>query len=146
MKTDLVNSGDRDHPQVEIFKSFRVSVQDPTRVVLPVVRQQPKTTFFTFIFLIGSQALKRYNITDDWREYALYLFHGDEERCLGLEEKPLLLFKQMDKEGRKPMFMLRRHKATLTGFVTRNGVYHGPSDAVRATEDSNVSCHYLLLL
>jgi len=28
---------DRDNPQVEIFKSFRVSIDDPCRVVLPVV-------------------------------------------------------------------------------------------------------------
>lgn len=42
--------------------------------------------------------------------------HGDQERCLGLEEKPLLLFKQLDKEGRKPMFMLRRHAAPVEGW------------------------------
>ena len=29
--------GDRDNPQVEIFKSFRVSIDDPCEVVLPVV-------------------------------------------------------------------------------------------------------------
>ena len=34
-------SGDRDDPQVEIFKSFRVSIEDPCRVVLPVVRITP---------------------------------------------------------------------------------------------------------
>ncbi|KAH9828158.1 Protein STE50 [Teratosphaeria destructans] len=89
--------GDRDNPQVEIFKSFRVSIEDPCRVVLPV-------------------ALKRYNITDDWRQYALYIVHGDQERCLGLEEKPLMLFKQLDKEGRKPMFMLRRHASPQEGW------------------------------
>ncbi|KAF2162140.1 hypothetical protein M409DRAFT_69351 [Zasmidium cellare ATCC 36951] len=88
---------DKDNPQVEIFKSFRVSIDDPCRVVLPV-------------------ALKRYNITDDWRQYALYIVHGDQERCLGLEEKPLLLFKQLDKEGRKPMFMLRRHASPQEGW------------------------------
>ncbi|KAI6883966.1 hypothetical protein KC355_g21859, partial [Hortaea werneckii] len=68
---------DRDNPQVEIFKSFRVSIEDPCKVVLPV-------------------ALKRYNITDDWRQYSLYIVHGDQERCLGLQEKPLMLFKQLD--------------------------------------------------
>lgn len=32
------NTGiDRDNPQVEIFKSFRVSIEDPCKVVLPVV-------------------------------------------------------------------------------------------------------------
>jgi hypothetical protein len=67
-----------------------VSMEDPCRKVLPA-------------------ALKRYNIQADWRQYALYIVHGDQERCLGLEEKPLILFKQLDREGRKPMFMLRRN-------------------------------------
>jgi hypothetical protein len=88
---------EKDNPQVEIFKSFRVSIDDPCRVVLPV-------------------ALKRYNITDDWRQYALYIVHGDMERCLGLDEKPLMLFKQLDREGRKPMFMLRRHASPQEGW------------------------------
>ncbi|CAK3978063.1 related to MAPKKK cascade kinase regulator Ste50 [Lecanosticta acicola] len=93
---------DRDNPQVEIFKSFRVGIEDPCRTVLPV-------------------ALKRYNITDDWRQYALYIVHGDQERCLGLDEKPLLLFKQLDKEGKKPMFMLRRHASPQEGWVGAAG-------------------------
>ena len=38
-------SGDRDNPQVEIFKSFRVSIEDPCRVVLPVVRPPSPTPF-----------------------------------------------------------------------------------------------------
>ncbi|KAL8868559.1 MAG: hypothetical protein Q9198_008137, partial [Flavoplaca austrocitrina] len=82
----------RDAPSVEIFKSFRVSMEDPCHKVLPA-------------------ALKKYNINADWRQYALYIVFGDQERCLGMEEKPLILFKQLDREGRKPMFMLRRHAA-----------------------------------
>ena len=74
---------------VEIFKSFRVSMDDPCYKVLP-------------------EALKKYNINADWKQYALYIVYGDEERCLELEEKPLKLFKQLDNEGRKPMFMLRK--------------------------------------
>ncbi|KAI5807028.1 hypothetical protein EDC01DRAFT_10710 [Geopyxis carbonaria] len=77
---------------VEIFKSFRVSMDDPCHKVLPA-------------------ALKRYNIQADWRQYALYIVHGDQERCLQLDERPLILFKQLAKEGRKPMFMLRRNAA-----------------------------------
>ncbi|KAI9818269.1 MAG: Adaptor for signal transduction [Thelocarpon impressellum] len=76
-------------PSVEIFKSFRVSMDDPCHRVLPA-------------------ALKKYNINADWKQYALYIVYGDEERCLELDEKPLILFKQLDKEGRKPMFMLRK--------------------------------------
>ncbi len=89
-------------PGVEIFKSFRVSMEDPCEKVLPA-------------------ALKKYNIDADWRQYALYIVYGDQERCLGLREKPLILFKQLDKEGRKPMFMLRRHAAPMEG-------HSGPSD------------------
>lgn len=53
-------------------------------------------------------ALKKYQINAPWDQYALYIVYGDQERCLGMEEKPLILFKQLDKEGKKPMFMLRK--------------------------------------
>lgn len=85
-----IAAGGSSSNSVEIFKSFRVSMEDPCYKVLPA-------------------ALKRYNIQADWRQYALYIVHGDQERCLGLDEKPLILFKQLDREGRKPMFMLRRN-------------------------------------
>lgn len=74
---------------MEIFKSFRVSMEDPCYKVLPA-------------------ALKKYNINAPWEQYALYIVYGDNERCLGMDEKPLILFKQLDKEGKKPMFMLRK--------------------------------------
>ncbi|KAI9737667.1 MAG: Adaptor for signal transduction [Claussenomyces sp. TS43310] len=74
---------------VEIFKSFRVSMEDPCYKVLPA-------------------ALKKYNINAPADQYALYIVYGDQERCLGRDEKPLILFKQLDKEGKKPMFMLRK--------------------------------------
>jgi hypothetical protein len=57
-------------------------------------------------------ALKKYNITTPWEQYALYIAYGDQERCLGMEEKPLILFKQLDKEGKKPMFKLRKMHST----------------------------------
>ena len=90
-------------PSVEIFKSFRVSVEDPCYKVLPA-------------------ALKKYNIQADWRQYALYIVFGDQERCLGLDEKPLILFKQLDKEGKKPMFMLRRHAPPSEGHSGPSGM------------------------
>jgi hypothetical protein len=80
-------------PSVEIFKSFRVSMDDPCYKVLPA-------------------ALKQYKIDADWRTYALYIVYGDQERCLGLDEKPLTLFKQLMHEKKKPMFMLRKTGAT----------------------------------
>jgi hypothetical protein len=60
-------------------------------------------------------ALKKYNINAPWEHYALYIVYGDKERCLGMEEKPLILFKQLDKEGKKPMFMLRKMNANADG-------------------------------
>ncbi|PNS18934.1 Protein STE50 [Sphaceloma murrayae] len=96
-----------ENSNIEIFKSFRVSIEDPCHKVLPV-------------------ALKRYNINDDWRQYALYIVHGDQERCLGLEEKPLMLFKQLDREGRKPMFMLRKHASPAgEGWTNAGGAAQG---------------------
>lgn len=86
-------------PSVEIFKTFRVSMDDPCHKVLPA-------------------ALKKYQINADWQQYALYIVYGDQERCLGLEERPLILFKQLDKEGRKPMFMLRKHTQPLEGHTS----------------------------
>ncbi|OAL40351.1 hypothetical protein AYO20_00087 [Fonsecaea nubica] len=87
-----------DAPSVEIFKSFRVGLEDPCYKVLPA-------------------ALRKYNIQADWRQYALYIVYGDQERCVGLEEKPLALFKDLDREGKKPMFMLRKLGNVMVGDV-----------------------------
>ncbi|KAL4807524.1 hypothetical protein BDV18DRAFT_135481 [Aspergillus unguis] len=97
-------------PSVEIFKSFRVSVDDPCYKVLPA-------------------ALKKYNINGDWKQYALYIVYGDQERCLGLEERPLILFKQLEKEGRKPMFMLRKQQIAPEANNTYTGSGGGAAAA-----------------
>lgn len=44
---------------------------------------------------------------------------------MGLEERPLILFKQLDKEGRKPMFMLRRHAQPVEGHTQGTGQSQG---------------------
>lgn len=98
------NTNDPSGPSVEIFKSFRVSMEDPCHKVLPA-------------------ALKKYNIHEDWRHYALYIVYGDQERCLGHEEKPLILFKQLAGDGQKPMFMLRRQTPISDG--TAMNIYPG---------------------
>lgn len=87
-------------PSGNTFKSFPVSMDDPCYKVLPI-------------------ALKQYNINDDWRQYSLYITYGNQERCLGLEERPLVLFKQLDKEGRKPMFVLRKQQSISNVFESR---------------------------
>ena len=86
-KQDPVTSGNA--ASVENFKSFRVSMEDTCYKILPA-------------------ALRKYNINTPWEHYALYIVYGDQERCFQLDEKPLILFKQLEKEGKKPMFMLRK--------------------------------------
>jgi len=93
---------DADDPSVQIFKSFRVALDDPCWKVLPA-------------------ALRKYNINADWKQYALYIVYGDQERCVGLEEKPLALFKDLDREGKKPMFMLRKLANGIMGDVPMGG-------------------------
>lgn len=88
-ETPVPDTPSGSNASVEIFKSFRVSMDDPCHKVLPA-------------------ALKKYQINAPWDQYALYIVYGDQERCLGMDEKPLILFKQLDKEGKKPMFMLRK--------------------------------------
>lgn len=88
-ETPVPDTPSTSNASVEIFKSFRVSLEDPCYKVLPA-------------------ALKKYQINAPWDQYALYIVYGDQERCLGMDEKPLILFKQLDKEGKKPMFMLRK--------------------------------------
>ncbi|KAI9833263.1 MAG: Adaptor for signal transduction [Phylliscum demangeonii] len=107
--TTNTNSGGRPG-NAEVFKSFRVSMDDPCYKVLPA-------------------ALKQYKIEADWREYALYIVYGNEERCLELDERPLILFKQLDREGRKPTFMLRKNapNAPLAAALLADGSAPGPS-------------------
>ena len=69
-------------------------------------------------------ALRKYQITADWRGYALYIVYGDKERCLGLDEKPLVVFKELDRLGMMPMFMLRKFAnavVPVASEVSRSG-------------------------
>jgi Ras association (RalGDS/AF-6) domain len=78
-------------PPIEIFKSFRVGLEDPCYKVLPA-------------------AMRKYNIAADPRLYNLYVIYGDIERRINPEEKPLAIFRDLEREGKKPMFMLRKLK------------------------------------
>ena len=103
-------------PSVEIVKSFRVTLDDPCHKILPVV-------------------LAKYNIQDDWRQYALYAVYGDRERRLGLYERPLI-YKQLDGGGKKPTFMLKRHTPPSEGHSSPNSVagFDGSTSNQRALD------------
>ncbi|GAA94076.1 uncharacterized protein L969DRAFT_96656 [Mixia osmundae IAM 14324] len=83
-KSVASSSGSADNP----YKSFKVTLEDPCYRVLPA-------------------ALKKYNINDDWRDYALFICYGSNEKCLSYDDKPLLLFQKLKESGQKPCFLLR---------------------------------------
>lgn len=76
--------------EVTHFEPFRVGVEDPCSKVL-------------------SDALKKYDVQADWRLWSLWLIDGDQERCLGLSERPLTVYRELTRTGRKPGFILRRY-------------------------------------
>lgn len=58
---------------------------------------------------ILKNAMKRHNLSDqDWRQYVLVICYGDQERVLDLEEKPVVIFKNLKQQGMHPAIMLRR--------------------------------------
>jgi hypothetical protein len=77
------SNGSTNKAEVEIFKSFRVSMEDPVYKVQPV-------------------ALKKFNVNSNWEKYALYIVYGNVERCLGLEEKPLVISNNWIERARDP--------------------------------------------
>lgn len=81
------------HESIEMFKSFRIGLNDPCRKVL-------------------LEALKKYRINSNWKEYALVLCYDNKERYIELDEKPMLLFQQLQKDEKKPIFILKQIKKT----------------------------------
>lgn len=76
--------------EVSIFQPFRVGAEDRCSKVL-------------------SDALKKYDVQADLRLWSLWLIDGDQERCLGLNERPLAIFRDLTKGGRKPGFVVGRY-------------------------------------
>ncbi|KAJ1975276.1 hypothetical protein H4R33_006680 [Dimargaris cristalligena] len=83
------------HREHESYKTFRISIHDPCHKILP-------------------HALKKYNITDDWRNYNLCIVFGTSEHRLQLEEKPLKLFQQLQAANESPYFVLKFNKSAST--------------------------------
>ena len=78
------------------LKSIRAGIDDPCYKILPyAVRKHAATLLSKGCPL-------------DWRHYALYIVFGDQERALGLDEKPLAIFRDLDRAGKNPVFMFRK--------------------------------------
>ncbi|KAH3674858.1 hypothetical protein WICMUC_003061 [Wickerhamomyces mucosus] len=76
-------------PVLEPLKQLRASTDDPCSKILQA-------------------AMKRHKLNDDWRNYALVICYGDKERILELDEKPVLIFKELKERGEHPAIMLRQ--------------------------------------
>ena len=97
---------------IELFKSFRVSNDDPCSKILP-------------------DALRKYKIEDDWQNYALFIVYGKNEKCLGYDEKPLIVYNLLKDKGEDPMFVLKHIKQVYSpeGNPSRSN----KSDVVNST-------------
>lgn len=69
-------------------------------------------------------ALAKYKIPEPWNQYSMYIIYGDQEQLVGLEEEPLKMFKQLDKEGKNSLFMLRKNaqQTNESGYEPPGGV------------------------
>ena len=77
----------------ELFKTGRINMDATTEEVLPT-------------------ALKKYKINGDARNYDLILMSADRELLLAPNDRPLPIFKMLDRLGQKLMFILRKKEKT----------------------------------
>lgn len=74
---------------------------------------------------ILKNAMKRHNLNDhDWKQYVLVISYGDQERIIDLNEKPVVIFKNLKRQGLHPSIMLRRR-----GDFEEVGMLNGLSTA-----------------
>lgn len=102
---NLMISGSNPHSQP--IKDFNISPDVPCYKVLP-------------------QIARRHKVRGDWRGVGLVVCYDDQERMIGLEEKPLAIYKELQREGKNPIFMIREDNGLKSdnGFVV-NGTPGG---------------------
>ena len=72
----------------EIFKMFKVYIDDPCYKVLPI-------------------ALHKHNPRGDPHKHELTVFFGETEMVLNEDDKPLRIFQMLNREGKSPVFQIR---------------------------------------
>ncbi|MCJ1352032.1 MAG: Adaptor for signal transduction [Icmadophila ericetorum] len=85
---------------LEGFKNMRIGKEDTCEKMLPA-------------------AVRKHKITDNWHEYALFVFVDDQERRLGLQEKPLGIYSRLTREGKKVSFVLRKLEILGASYENR---------------------------
>ncbi|ODV83550.1 hypothetical protein CANARDRAFT_29782 [[Candida] arabinofermentans NRRL YB-2248] len=78
-------------PSNEPLKQLRAKTEDPCYKILQA-------------------AMKRHNLeASEWKKYALVIcYGGDQERVLGYDERPVLVFRELHELGLSPSIMLRQ--------------------------------------
>ncbi|EDO19128.1 hypothetical protein Kpol_2000p96 [Vanderwaltozyma polyspora DSM 70294] len=70
-------------------------------------------------------AMKRHNLNEhEWRQYGLVICYGDQERILELDEKPVVIFKNLKQQGLHPTIMLR-HRGDFEELDVNSSSLHG---------------------
>ncbi|ODQ82972.1 hypothetical protein BABINDRAFT_17063, partial [Babjeviella inositovora NRRL Y-12698] len=60
-------------------------------------------------YKILQQAMRRHRLPlEDWRKYVLVICYGDQERILRMDEKPVVVFRELREMGQHPAIMLRQ--------------------------------------
>ena len=82
---------------IECFKNFRLGKDDTCEKMLPV-------------------AVRKHKLAGDWQHYALFISVDNQERRLGLQEKPLAIYSRLGREGKKVSFKLRKLEMLSAGY------------------------------
>jgi len=105
----VVTDGPLNNPISQKLLVFAIA--DNNTITSKVFRVGMDDRYYKFLpYAVGklSATLQSKGYPLDWRHYALNIVFGDQERALGLDEKPLAIFKDLDRAGKNPMFMLRK--------------------------------------
>ncbi|KAI9019568.1 hypothetical protein CLU79DRAFT_704572 [Phycomyces nitens] len=89
--------------EMESSKNVRLLLDDPCSKVI-------------------TSALKKYNVADDWQQYALWIQYGPhdnlQERALGYDERPLRISQKYKEAKQNPVFVLKHVKDNKVFFPT----------------------------
>ncbi|KAI9595086.1 hypothetical protein BDF19DRAFT_443400 [Syncephalis fuscata] len=75
----------------EAYKALRITLESTSQQILDM-------------------ALRKYDLTDDGKNYTLVIVHGNRERYFGLDDYPLKYYQQLQQAKESPMFVMRPNK------------------------------------
>ncbi|KAI8055144.1 hypothetical protein BDF22DRAFT_654067 [Syncephalis plumigaleata] len=84
----------------EAYKSLRITFESSSQQILDM-------------------ALKKYDLTDDGRNYTLVIVHGNRERYFALDDYPLKYYYQLQQAKENPMFVMRPNKQMKRSNTTK---------------------------